>query len=131
MARYAGALLRDGFPGPDALLPRRDMPGRGGGATRIGYLWLQSTIDGREVMWHNGGTAGFRTMLMIERARRVGVFVVGNSTRAVDEVAARLLAPPGCWHRPAVGTARLPGSPVRRLNRQLGAAGRHSSRSTA
>ena len=32
---------------------------------------------------------------MIERARRVGVFVVGNSTRVVHEVAARLLAPPG------------------------------------
>lgn len=49
--------------------------------------------DGTEqaVVWHNGGTAGFRTMLAIDPAQERAVVVMGNTTTDTDPIAMALL----------------------------------------
>jgi CubicO group peptidase (beta-lactamase class C family) len=48
----------------------------------IGLGWHVSTPTGHEIVWHNGGTAGFRSFVGFDRARQVGVVVLSNSSVA-------------------------------------------------
>ncbi len=97
LARYAQAVLRGAAPGMSAVEPRFDV-GSGdsddGSVTRIGHHWFTTTggAGGEEsVTWHNGATGGFSTMLALDRDAGQAVLVVGNTTRGVEGVAARLL----------------------------------------
>src|SRR5664279_2722079 len=64
MLKFAAA-LRDTTTGPlaramaFAITPRR--PYRG--ADSIGLAWHHLHVDGADVVWHNGGTGGFRSWL--------------------------------------------------------------------
>jgi CubicO group peptidase (beta-lactamase class C family) len=70
--------------------PRRptDMPN-----IEIGLGWLISTRDGHEIIWHNGGTGGYRTWIGFESKTRTGVVVLSNtSTNAgADDIGLHLL----------------------------------------
>lgn len=92
MARYARALLTDdpalGVPAATVLEPRWDA----GQDRRIGLAWISETVDDRTVTWHNGGTGGFRSMLVLDRDAGTAVFVAGNTTEDVDGIARTLLA---------------------------------------
>ncbi|QHC65289.1 serine hydrolase [Rathayibacter sp. VKM Ac-2759] len=93
MARYAEALLTDdpalGVPAAEVLDPRFDA----GDGARIGLAWFTSgTEGGGSATWHNGGTAGYATMLAMDRERGVAVFVNGNTASSVDGLGMRLLA---------------------------------------
>ncbi len=61
---------------------------------RIGLGWhILSAAEG-EIVWHNGGTAGFRTFIGFDKARRIGVVVLANSGgRGNDDLGVHLLAP--------------------------------------
>lgn len=92
MATYARALL-DGDPSlgvaPGTVLdPRWDDGDEG----RVGLAWFTQSFDGRTVTWHNGGTGGFRSMLALDRDAGTAVFVAGNTTADVDQIALALLA---------------------------------------
>ena len=43
------------------------------------------------MVWHKGGTAGFRTMLALEPASGRGVVVLANTAEAMDALAISLL----------------------------------------
>ncbi|KQQ06267.1 MULTISPECIES: serine hydrolase domain-containing protein [unclassified Rathayibacter] len=93
MARYAQALLTDdpalGAPAADVLDPRFDA----GDGDRIGLSWFTSeAVGGGSATWHNGGTAGYATMLAMDRERGVAVFVNGNTASTVDSLGMRLLS---------------------------------------
>ena len=61
-------------------------------STRVGLLWLvHTTRFGRTVVWHNGGTAGYRTYIGFDPDRRVGVVVLSNRNNSVDRIGAHLL----------------------------------------
>ncbi len=47
---------------------------------RTGLLWVHLTVPGtaHEAVWHNGGTGGYRTMLLLVPAERFGVVVLAN-----------------------------------------------------
>lgn len=48
--------------------------------------------EGREpIIWHNGGTGGYRSFVGLIPARRVGVVVLANTTHEVDAIALSLL----------------------------------------
>jgi hypothetical protein len=51
------------------------------------------TRDGREIIWHNGGTGGFRSFVGYDRKNGVGVVALSNAGTAggVDDVALHLL----------------------------------------
>lgn len=92
MTRYVQAILTGTAPGLDALTPRWDL-GQGGasGLDRIGYGWFTTTVDGHQTVWHDGGTSGYRTMLVIDRDQGRAVLAVSSTTRAADALPRELL----------------------------------------
>jgi CubicO group peptidase (beta-lactamase class C family) len=61
---------------------------------RVGLLWLtQTTSFGRTVVWHNGGTAGYRTDIGFDPDRRIGVVALSNRSNGVDRIGQHLLDP--------------------------------------
>lgn len=61
----------------------------------IALGWHISKIDGREIVWHNGGTGGYRSYMGYDTGRRFGVVVLSNASTptGVDDVGLHLLAP--------------------------------------
>ena len=60
---------------------------------RIGMNWIHSSNSGlpRRVIWHNGGTGGFRSYLGFTDDRELGVFVLANTSGGVDTLAVDIL----------------------------------------
>jgi hypothetical protein len=59
----------------------------------MGMGWIRS-FEGelsQEVIWHNGGTGGFRAYLGFTEDRRFGVFVLSNTAISVDDMARGIL----------------------------------------
>jgi CubicO group peptidase (beta-lactamase class C family) len=74
-----------------ALTPRAQA---GSDRSRIGFAWHETRRDGHRVLWHNGGTGGFRSMVALDRTtgRGVGVLVsTAVAARKVTDAAWRLL----------------------------------------
>lgn len=70
---------------------RYERPG-GGGIALGWHLGLDNDGALREVRWHNGGTAGGRSFMAIDRATRVAIIVVGTtSSDLIDGIGLRLL----------------------------------------
>lgn len=59
----------------------------------IGMNWIRSVDDelAQNIIWHNGGTGGFRTYLGFTEDRQFGVFVLGNTANSVDALAVEIL----------------------------------------
>lgn len=58
----------------------------------IGLGWHITTHDGTKVIWHNGMTGGFASMLIVVPEKNWGVIVLGNSASPkIDELANSLL----------------------------------------
>lgn len=53
------------------------------------------TAGGRELVWHNGGTGGYRSFIGFDPQRRVGVVVLSNTFTAagVDDIGQHLIDP--------------------------------------
>jgi len=60
-----------------AMLDVRRPTGTGGLEVALG--WHVLTAHGHEIVWHNGGTAGYRTFIGFDRAARTGVVVLSNA----------------------------------------------------
>lgn len=72
----------------DALRERASADGEG-----IGFAWLHGRVKHREIIWHNGGTGGFRSFLTIVPAESLAVVVLANGTASVDELALAIIDP--------------------------------------
>ena len=59
----------------------------------VGLCWLRLKPKGlgREVLFHNGGTGGYRSFLALDTKRGRAVVVLSNSAHGVDEVGFKLL----------------------------------------
>lgn len=44
------------------------------------------------ILWHNGGTGGYRSFVAIDRTQRIGVVVLSNSARSVDDLGISLIS---------------------------------------
>lgn len=78
----------------DATLAERRPTG--GPRMDVALGWhIQTTPAGGEIVWHNGGTGGYRTYMGFDPKARVGVVVLSNmSTPAgVDDIGRHLLDP--------------------------------------
>lgn len=73
----------------DAHQPREPM----GGSAEIGLNWITRTTDGRRIVWHNGGTAGFRTFAGFDPDSEAAVVVLTNSGIGADDLGFHLLDP--------------------------------------
>jgi CubicO group peptidase (beta-lactamase class C family) len=65
---------------------------RPAGQTTISLGWLIISADGREIVWHNGGTGGFRSFVGYNPKERVGIVVLSNAG-GVDDIGLHLLNP--------------------------------------
>ena len=78
-------------PAMAAMLSVRRPTGIGGLDIALG--WHIVTKDGREIVWHNGGTGGFRTFIGFDPKNRIGVVALSNAstTIGVDDIGRHLL----------------------------------------
>lgn len=83
-------------------------------STRIGLAWL-TTKD--EVIWHNGGTGGYRSFLGFSADGRRGVVILTNTAVSVDDLGFATLLP----HTHLVPVQRAINPPVEELHAYLGA----------
>ena len=91
-------------PAMAAMLKVRRPTGQPGLEVALG--WHVRTIDGKEIVWHNGGTGGYRSFMGFDPAARTGVVALSNTftTMGVDDIALHLLdakaplAPPAKQH---------------------------------
>jgi serine-type D-Ala-D-Ala carboxypeptidase/endopeptidase len=72
----AQAVLADAFPG-----------------ISIGMAWFTTPIQGDQIVWHDGGTGGYRSYAGFLRNKKLGVVVLANSDYEVDDLGAHLLDP--------------------------------------
>jgi CubicO group peptidase (beta-lactamase class C family) len=68
---------------------------RPAGSTQLqtGLGWLTLTRNGKEIVWHNGGTGGYRSFVGFDRQGGVGVVVLSNSftMEGTDDIGLHLL----------------------------------------
>jgi CubicO group peptidase (beta-lactamase class C family) len=59
----------------------------------IAYGWHVQTKEGRSIIWHNGGTGGYRTYMGYDPKSRAGVVVLSNLSTAAgpDDIGRHLL----------------------------------------
>ncbi|MEA2327449.1 MAG: serine-type D-Ala-D-Ala carboxypeptidase/endopeptidase [Thermoanaerobaculia bacterium] len=78
-------------PSMAAMLATRRPTGFPGLEIALG--WHISTLNGHEIVWHNGGTGGYRTWIGFDPKSRTGVVVLSNTftTAGVDDIGAHLL----------------------------------------
>jgi hypothetical protein len=61
--------------------------------TEIAYAWHVSNKDGKSIIWHNGGTGGYRTWMGYDPQTRTGVVVFSNvsTPEGPDDIGRHLL----------------------------------------
>lgn len=58
----------------------------------IGLAWHRlKTPAGRTIVWHNGGTGGYRTFAGYDEASGQGIVVLSNTAQSVDDIGFHLL----------------------------------------
>ncbi len=69
----------------------------------IALGWHIATAGGRDIVWHNGGTGGYRSYMAFDPKNRTGVVVLSNtSTNAgVNDIGRHLLDPASPLMKPA------------------------------
>ncbi len=74
----------------DQLVPRRPASAN----LQIALGWHISPGPAGEIVWHNGGTGGFRSFVGFDKARGVGVVVLINTSSDIggDDIAMHILA---------------------------------------
>lgn len=60
-------------------------------ALKIGLGWHILARPAGNVIWHNGGTGGYRTFIGFDAIRRLGVVVLSNLDASVDDIGFHLL----------------------------------------
>jgi D-alanyl-D-alanine-carboxypeptidase/D-alanyl-D-alanine-endopeptidase len=59
----------------------------------VALNWHVQYVGDEKVLWHNGGTAGFRTFVGFDPAKSVGVVVLTNSGYGADDIGFHLINP--------------------------------------
>jgi len=79
------------LPAMTAMLAVRRPTGIPG--LEIGLGWHILTRDGHEIVWHNGGTGGFRSFVAFDRKTGAGAVVLSNAETpaGVDDIGLHLL----------------------------------------
>ena len=59
----------------------------------IGLGWHIRKTPNRQIVWHNGGTGGYRTIAAFDPSTRRGIVVLTNSAQAADDIGFHLIDP--------------------------------------
>jgi CubicO group peptidase (beta-lactamase class C family) len=60
---------------------------------KVGLGWHIRQSDGKTVVWHNGRTGGYASILLFDPEAHEGVVVLSNASISVDDLGAHLLDP--------------------------------------
>jgi CubicO group peptidase (beta-lactamase class C family) len=95
MLRFLAANLDSNATAISADLRETHRPRHDAGSPnmRIALAWHLLRASDAEIVWHNGGTGGYRSIIGFDPARRIGVVVLSNASGAVDDIAFHLLNP--------------------------------------
>jgi len=66
----------------------------------VGLGWHTMEQDGVQIIWHNGGTGGYRTFAGFIKGGDKGVVVLSNSDAGVDDIGIHLLQPTAALNNP-------------------------------
>lgn len=94
LGRYLRAMLERRAPGMAAIEPRAPMAADQVGHitdVQVGLLWLNGRLNGHRVLFHTGGTAGYRSVLMVDLDGGRAVAVLSNVNTPMGLLAERLL----------------------------------------
>lgn len=86
IAKLLRAVMDGSAPGASATKPRKE-----DGDSTVGLAWFTGVGDHDDVIWHNGGTGGFRSFTGFDTEAGEGVVVLGNTDTDVDDIAVELL----------------------------------------
>jgi D-alanyl-D-alanine-carboxypeptidase/D-alanyl-D-alanine-endopeptidase len=64
------------------------------GRAEQAMAWIRLTGRDGSLLFHNGGTAGYRSFVAVDQGRRRAVVVLGSSDRSVDRRGMRLAREP-------------------------------------
>lgn len=64
-----------------------------GAMPMVGLGWHIMTLGNQEIIWHNGGTAGYKSFVGFIKGEDKAVVVLSNSTVSVDDIGAHILNP--------------------------------------
>ena len=59
--------------------------------TRVGLAWQTGHASNRTIVWHGGGTGGFRALIAFEPQTKLGIVVLSNSSTGADDIGFHLL----------------------------------------
>ena len=93
MLRYVGAnmgLQKSKFY-PAMQLSHKARHDKAGGGTRVGLAWFIAKGAEGDIIWHNGGTGGYRTFAGFVKETGIGVVVLTNSDKGADDIGMHLL----------------------------------------
>lgn len=76
-----------------AMRVTHEVRAEAGPGMSIGLNWIVRVTDDQRILWHNGGTGGFRTFLGFDPDAEVGVVVLTNSGHGADDIGLHLLDP--------------------------------------
>lgn len=94
MLRFLGANLAPSQTAVATKIERTQHPRlRAAKQVEVGLGWLLAHPPGAAgpVLWHNGGTSGFRSFVGVARETNSAVVVLSNTARSVDRLGLRLL----------------------------------------
>lgn len=88
MAKFIAAQMNGNLPGSRiSHAPRAKFDER----VDVGLAWLILKAHGDEIVWHNGGTGGFRTFAGFSLKSGRGVVVLANASASMDEIGRHIL----------------------------------------
>jgi serine-type D-Ala-D-Ala carboxypeptidase/endopeptidase len=107
MTRLARACLGDAPASLAAAITSAQSPRREFAPHRIGLHWVVTSTPSGDVLWHNGGTGGFRSWMGCNRATgRAAVVLTNGSAAGVDDLGLHLVEPSLPLRPPAPLAAR-------------------------
>jgi len=84
----------------------------GSPAMSVGLGWHLLNRPIGPIVWHNGGTGGYRAFLGFDPAKRVGVVLLTNSAITADDVGFHLIDPKFPLSKPPVVRTAVPVDPA-------------------
>lgn len=58
---------------------------------KLGFNWITTKSGDKDIVWHNGGTGGYRTYAGIDQEQKKGVFVATNGVSNIDDIGFHIL----------------------------------------
>ncbi|MFN8581405.1 MAG: serine hydrolase [Gemmatimonadaceae bacterium] len=96
MLKFVAANLHTerGAMGKALALAHQERASTGGPTAGIGLNWIVQHAGADTIIWHNGGTGGYRTFVGFELSTGMGVVILTNSGNAgADDIGMHLLDP--------------------------------------